>query len=62
LKRNCRCQTQNDSRIILRLTLEAVPTVVDASKLEVSEEELKAAILLFYSLLETRGIASPWPC
>jgi hypothetical protein len=32
--------------------VEAVPTVVDASVLEVSEEELKASILLFYSLLD----------
>jgi hypothetical protein len=35
-----------------RRTVEAVPTVADASVLEVSEEELKASILLFYSLLD----------
>jgi hypothetical protein len=35
-----------------RRTVEAVPTVADASLLEVSEEELKASILLFYSLLD----------
>jgi hypothetical protein len=32
--------------------VEAVPTVADASLLEVSEDELKASILLFYSLLD----------
>jgi hypothetical protein len=37
-----------------RRTVEAVPTVADASVLEVSEEELKASILLFYSLLDER--------
>src|ERR1700689_1257932 len=35
-----------------RRTVEVVPTVADASVLEVSEEELKASILLFYSLLD----------
>jgi hypothetical protein len=35
-----------------RRTVEAVPTVADASGLEVSEDELKASILLFYSLLD----------
>jgi hypothetical protein len=35
-----------------RRTVEAVPTVADASVLEVSPEELKASILLFYSLLD----------
>jgi hypothetical protein len=35
-----------------RRTVEAVPTVADASVLEVSKEELKASILLFYSLLD----------
>jgi hypothetical protein len=32
--------------------VEAVPTVPDVSVLVVSEEELKASILLFYSLLD----------
>jgi len=32
--------------------VEALPTVADASVLEVSQEELKASILLFYSLLD----------
>jgi hypothetical protein len=35
-----------------RRTVEAIPTVADASVLEVSEEELKASLLLFYSLLD----------
>jgi hypothetical protein len=39
-------------QLLARRTVEAVPTLVDASRLEVSEEELKAAILLFYSLLD----------
>jgi len=37
---------------LTRRTVEAVPTVADASVLQVSEEELKASILLFYSLLD----------
>jgi hypothetical protein len=32
--------------------VEVLPTVVDASVLEVAPEEVKAAILLFYSLLD----------
>jgi hypothetical protein len=39
-------------QLLTRRTVEALPTVVDASVLEVSEEELKASILLFYSLLD----------
>jgi hypothetical protein len=39
-------------QLLTRRDVEAVPTVVDASVLEVSEEELKASILLFYSLLD----------
>ena len=39
-------------QLLTRRTVEAVPTVADASVLEVSEEELKASILLFYSLLD----------
>jgi hypothetical protein len=38
-------------QLLTRRTVEAVPSVADASVLEVSEEELKASILLFYSLL-----------
>jgi len=39
-------------QLLTRRNVEAVPTVVDASVLEVSEEDLKASILLFYSLLD----------
>jgi len=39
-------------QLLTRRNVEAIPTVVDASLLEVSEGELKAAILLFYSLLD----------
>jgi len=39
-------------QLLTRRTVEAVPSVADASVLEVSEEELKASILLFYSLLD----------
>ena len=38
-------------QIITRRSVDAVPTVADASVVLVSEEELKASILLFYSLL-----------
>jgi hypothetical protein len=39
-------------QLLTRRTVEAIPTVADASVLEVSEEELKASLLLFYSLLD----------
>jgi len=39
-------------QLLTRRNVEAVPTVADASVLEVSEEALKASILLFYSLLD----------
>lgn len=39
-------------QLLTRRKVEAIPTVTDASLLEVSEEELKASILLFYSLLD----------
>ena len=39
-------------QLVTRRNVAAVPTVADASVLEVSEEELKAAILLSYSLLD----------
>jgi hypothetical protein len=35
-----------------RRSVEALPTLVDPSRLEIPEPELKAAILLFYSLLD----------
>jgi len=39
-------------QLLTRRNVEAIPTVVDATLLEVSEGELKASILLFYSLLD----------
>ena len=39
-------------QLMTRRTVEAVPTVADASVLGVSEKELKASLLLFYSLLD----------
>jgi hypothetical protein len=39
-------------QLLTRRSVEVVPTVADASVLAVSEEELKASILLFYSLLD----------
>jgi hypothetical protein len=45
-------RTVQQGQLLTRRDVEAVPTVVDASVLEVSEEELKASILLFYSLLD----------
>jgi len=44
--------TLQRGQLLSRRTVEALPTVVDTSRLEVPEEELKAAILLFYSLLD----------
>lgn len=37
---------------LTRRNNQSVPTVVDASRLEVSPDEMKAAIILFYSLLD----------
>jgi hypothetical protein len=39
-------------QLVTRRTVESVPSMVNTSALEVSPEELKAAILLFYSLLD----------
>lgn len=39
-------------QLLTRRTVAAVPSVADASVLEVSEDELKTSILLFYSLLD----------
>jgi hypothetical protein len=39
-------------QLLARRTVEFLPTVVDPSVLEVAPEEAKAAILLFYSLLD----------
>jgi hypothetical protein len=45
-------RTVQQGQLLTRRNVEAFPTVVDASVLEISTEELKAAILLFYSLLD----------
>ena len=37
---------------LTRRSSQMVPTVVDASRLEISPDEMKAAIILFYSLLD----------
>ena len=39
-------------QLLTRRSNQSVPTVVDATRLEVSPEEMKAAIILFYSLLD----------
>lgn len=39
-------------QLLTRRAVEALPTVADSFVLEVSQEELKASILLFYSLLD----------
>ena len=39
-------------QLLARRSVEVLPTVVDASLLQVAAEEVKAAILLFYSLLD----------
>lgn len=44
--------TAQRRQLLTRRTVELLPTVVDTSVLEVSPEEVKAAILLFYSLLD----------
>jgi hypothetical protein len=43
---------QSRDQIRTRQTASAVPLVADASALQLSPDELKAAILLFYSLLD----------
>src|SRR6266511_599173 len=45
-------RTIQQGQLLTRRKVEALPTVPDPSLLEVSEEELKASILLFYSLLD----------
>jgi len=39
-------------QLLARRSVLTVPTLLDASRLEISPDELKAAILLFYSLLD----------
>jgi hypothetical protein len=45
-------RTIQRGQLLTRRAVEALPTVPDASVLTVSEQELKASILLFYSLLD----------
>jgi hypothetical protein len=45
-------RTVHQEQLVTRRNVEAFPTVVDTAVLEVSEEELKASILLFYSVLD----------
>jgi len=45
-------QTVQRRQLLARRTVEFLPTVADASVLDASPEEVKAAILLFYSLLD----------
>lgn len=45
-------RTVQRGQLLTRRTVEALPTVADTSVLDVPVEELKAAILLFYSLLD----------
>lgn len=41
-------------QLLTRRTAQAVPTIADATALQVSPDELKAAIILFYSLLDEK--------
>jgi hypothetical protein len=45
-------RSRQQAQLRTRRSLQALPTVVDPSRLEVPEAELKAAILLFFSLLD----------
>jgi hypothetical protein len=45
-------QTVQRRQLVARRTVELLPTVADVSVLDVSAEDVKAAILLFYSLLD----------
>ena len=45
-------RTRQQAQLRARRSVEALPTLVDAARLEIPEAELKTAILLFYSLLD----------
>ena len=47
-----RIRPANRRQLLTRRTVEFLPTVTDTSVLEVPAEEVKASILLFYSLLD----------
>jgi hypothetical protein len=46
--------TTRQRQRLLRRSVQAVPTITDASKLEVSPDEVKASMVLFFSLLDER--------
>ncbi len=46
--------TTRQRQRLLRRSVQAVPTITDASKLEVSPDEVKTSIVLFFSLLDER--------
>ncbi len=46
--------TARQRQRLLRRSVQTVPTITDASKLEVSPDEVKASIILFFSLLDER--------
>jgi hypothetical protein len=46
--------TASQRQRLLRRSVQAVPTITDASKLQVSPDEVKASIMLFVSLLDER--------
>jgi hypothetical protein len=50
----CSERATRQRQLLTRRSLQAVPTIPDASRLAVSPDELKAAILLFYSLLDEK--------
>jgi hypothetical protein len=45
-------RARQQAQLRARRSVEALPSLVDPSRLEIAEAELKAAILLFYSLLD----------
>ena len=49
--------TTRQRQRLTRRSNQSVPTVVDATRLEVSPDEMKAAIILFYSLLDEQQAA-----
>jgi hypothetical protein len=48
----CTDASTRQRQLLSRRTRQAVPTLTDASRLQVAPEELQAAIILFYSLLD----------
>jgi hypothetical protein len=49
---SCNDPVRRRRQLLARRSIQTVPMLVDASRLEISPDELKAAILLFYSLLD----------